>query len=82
MAVHFVVLHPGKGVVIARESAREKSQRHKQRHGRTIGEHFAHLERPLVEQLTGVGFWIDNAALAPVETADLILANRARARLE
>ena len=80
--VHFVVLHPGKDIVIARESAREKSQRHKQKHGLTIGQHFAHLERPLVEQLTGVGFWIDNAALAPVATADLILANRDRARLE
>jgi len=77
-----VVLHPGKGVVITRESAREKSRRHKQKHGLTIGEHFAHLERPLVEQLTSVGFWIDNAALAPVATADLILANRDRARLD
>jgi len=82
LEVHFVVLHPGKDIVIARESAREKSQRHKQKHGLTIGQHFAHLERPLVEQLTGVGFWIDNAALAPVATADLILANRDRARLE
>ena len=57
-----MVLHPGKETEIARESAREKSQRHK--------------------QLSGIGLWIDNAALAPVATADLILANRARARLE
>ena len=77
-----MVLHPGQGVVIVRESAREKSQRHKQRHGLTIGEHFAHLEGPLGEQLSGVGLWIDNAALAPAATADLILANRDRARLE
>ena len=37
--------------------------------------------RPLVEQLSGVGLWIDNAALAPAETADFIFANRDRARL-
>jgi hypothetical protein len=79
--VHLVVLHPGKAVVIARESGREKSQRHQHKHGRTIGEHFAHLEGPLVEQLSGVGLWIDNAALAPVATVDLIVASRDRARL-
>ena len=30
LTLHLVVLHPGKSVVIARESGREKSQRHKQ----------------------------------------------------
>ena len=81
LALHLVVLHPGKSVVIAREASREKSQRHKQKHGLTIGEHFAHLERPLVEQLTGLGLWIDNAALTPAATIDAILAHRERARL-
>ena len=76
-----MVLHPGRKVVIARESAREKSQQHKRKHGRTIGEHFAHLEDPLVEQLSGIGFCIDNAALTPPAIADLILANRHQARL-
>jgi gluconate kinase len=82
LLVRLVVLHPGTGVVIARESARKQSQRYKQQHGLTIGEHFAHLEAPLVEHLTGLGLWIDNAALAPAATVDLILANRERARLE
>ena len=82
LAVHLVVLHPRTSVVIARESAREKSQRHKRKHGLTIGEHFVHLERPLIEQLTGVGFWIDNAGLTPGATADVIVANRERARLD
>ncbi|HEX6210981.1 MAG TPA: hypothetical protein VF136_09395 [Methylomirabilota bacterium] len=41
----------------------------------------AHLEGPLVEQLSGVGLWIDNAALAPDATVDLVLANRDQARL-
>jgi gluconate kinase len=79
--VHLVVLHPGQDIVIARESAREKSQRHQRKHGRTIGEHFAHLEEPLVEQLSGIGLWIDNAALTPAATADLILAHHDQARL-
>jgi gluconate kinase len=82
LSVHLVVLHPGKSVVIAREWAREKSQRHKRKHGMTIGAHFAHLETPLVEQLTGVGFWIDNAALTPAATVEEILDNRERARLD
>ena len=50
--------------------------------GRSIGEHFAHLEAPMVADLTGIGLWIDNAALTPAATADLILANRASARLD
>ncbi len=82
LELHLVVLHPGKSVVIAREACREKSQRHRAKHGLTIGEHFAHLQEPLVEELTGIGLWIDNAALTPAVTIDAILANRQRARLE
>jgi hypothetical protein len=75
------VLHPGASVVIAREATRPKSQRHKQKHGLTLGEHFAHLEQPLVDQLTGFGLWIDNAILTPAATVDAILRGRERARL-
>lgn len=82
LALHLAVLHPGRSVVIAREATREKSQRHKQKHGLTIGEHFAHLEQPLVEQLTGLGLWIDNAALTPTATVDTILSQCDRARIE
>jgi len=81
LSLHLVVLHPGKAVVIERESRREKSQRHRAKHGRTIGEHYAHLETPLIEELTGIGLWIDNSALVPAATADAILANRSRALL-
>ena len=81
LALHLVVLHPGKNVVIAREAAREKSQRHRDKHGLTIGEHFAHLEQPLVAELTGFGLWIDNAGLSPQATVDAILAQREHARL-
>ena len=34
-----------------------------------------------IEELTGVGLWIDNSALAPAATADAVLANRSRAFL-
>jgi adenylylsulfate kinase-like enzyme len=80
-AVHLVVLCPDTSVVLARDAAREKSQRHRDKHGRTIAEHFSHLARPMVEELTGVGLWIDNAAHSPAATADQILAHRERARL-
>src|SRR5262245_49158210 len=56
--LHLVVLHPGKRVIIGREADREKSRRHKLRHGRTIGEHYAHLEEPLLAELSGVGLWL------------------------
>jgi len=81
LSIHLVVLHPGKTVMIARESGREKSQRHRAKHGLTIGEHYAHLEAPLVDELTGIGLWVDNSALGPAATADAVLANRSRALL-
>ena len=80
--VYLVVLHPGARVVIEREAAREKSRRHREKHGRTIGEHFAHLERPLVAELGGLGLWLDTADLTPAATVELILAGRDRARLD
>ena len=82
LVLHLVVLHPGKSVVIGREADRDKSRRHKLRHGLTIGEHYAHLEEPLIAELSDVGLWIDNATLAPAATVDAILASRGRARIE
>jgi gluconate kinase len=81
LALHFVVLHPGKGTVLAREAAREKSIRHKARHRVTIGERFAHLEARVVAELSGIGLWVDNARATAAETVDLILRDRDRARL-
>jgi adenylate kinase family enzyme len=81
LAVHLIVLCPDKRVVLERDAGREKSRRHRDTHGRTIAEHFGHLEAPMVEELTGVGLWIDNSAHSPAATTDLILANRERARL-
>ena len=82
LTIHFVVLHPGTAVAIARDADREKSRHHQAKYGRTIGEHYAHLAQPLVEQLSGVGLWIDNARLTPEATVEAILADRERARLD
>jgi len=81
LSLHLVVLNPGKDVVIAREGDRAKSRRHREVHGRSIGEHFSHLEQPMVEQLADVGLWIDNAWLTPEATVDAILAGAQQARL-
>jgi gluconate kinase len=79
--LHLVVLHPGTSVAIAREAGRDKSKRHREKHGLTIGEHFAHLEEPLIAELSGVGLWVDNARLSPEATVDAILDQRQRAQL-
>ena len=81
LAVHLVVLHPGTPVAIARDAEREKSRRHRVRHGMTIGEHYAHLAQPLVDQLAGIGLWLDDAQLTPEESVEAILAGRQRARV-
>jgi chloramphenicol 3-O-phosphotransferase len=81
LALHFVVLHPGKGTVLAREAARDKSVRHKAKHGVTIGERFAHLESRMLAELAGVSLWVDNARPTAAGTVDLILREGARARL-
>ena len=56
LALHFVVLHPGKGTVLAREAARDKSVRHKAKHGVTIGERFAHLEARMLSRGSASGW--------------------------
>ena len=47
----------------------------------TIGEHYAHLAQPLVDQLAGIGLWLDDAQLTPEESVEAILAGRQRARV-
>jgi gluconate kinase len=82
LSVHLVVLHPGKAAVIEREGAREKSRRHREKHGLSIAEHYAHLEHPLLAELGGLGFWVGNVQLTPEATVDAIFEHRERARLE
>ena len=82
LAVHLVVLHPGVELVIRRDAGREKSRRHRLIHGRAIGEQFAHLEAPLVAELSDVGLWLDTTELTPAATVEHIMAGRDRARLD
>ena len=85
---------PGAGKTTASQLARRATRGCRGHRGRSApgldrvgqrvarpGARGAHLEGPLVEQLSGVGLWIDNAALAPDATVDLVLANRDQARL-
>ena len=81
LAVHLVVLSPGKAVALERDAAREKSQRHRDSRGAGIAERWAYLEDELKAELGGLGFWVGNAKLTPDQTVDVILANRDRARL-
>lgn len=81
LRVHVVVLHPGTPVVIERDADRAKSNRHREEHGLSIGEHYAHLEEPLVAELSGIGLWVENARLTPEATVDAILEHREQARL-
>jgi adenylate kinase len=81
LGVHLVILHPGQLVVIAREADRAKSRRHREKHGLSIGEHYAYLEGPLITELSDIGLWINNAQLTPEATVDAILERREQARL-
>ena len=43
--------------------------------------YFRHLRPMLGSQLAGLGLWIDNSYQSPLDTARVILAHRAQARL-
>jgi predicted kinase len=79
--LRFVVLNPGKAKAIEWDAMRAKSHAHASVHGRPIGEHFAYLEDVLLDELAGVGLWIDNAGLTPEETVRLVLSDAEAARL-
>jgi hypothetical protein len=79
--MRFVVLHPGKVQAIEWDASRAKSQEHASIHGLPIGEHFAYLEEVLLDELSGIGLWIDNGGLTPEKTVGLIRAEAEAARL-
>ena len=72
LALHFVVLNPGRDVVLQRDRDRPE---------KTVAALFVHLREILLEELAGVGLWIDSGALSAEETVAAILRGRARARL-
>jgi adenylate kinase family enzyme len=81
LSAHLVVLAPGRSVALERDSGRPKSKRHRDERGQGIAERWAHLEDDMKAELGGTGFWIGNAKLTPTQTVEVIVANKARARL-
>lgn len=70
--LHLVVLAP---------SAEVADRRDAQRSGKQVAGYFRHLRPMLGSQLAGLGLWIDNSCQSPLDTARVILAHRAQARL-
>lgn len=81
LALHLVVLDPGKDTAMTRDRARAKSQQHAQRTGVAIAARWAHLEDVLRAELYGAGLWVDSANATAAETVDTILAGRGQALL-
>ena len=70
--MHVVVLAPGPEVALQRDSERSE---------KTVAEQWLHLEARFKQELNGIGLWLDSSTLSAEETADYILANRAKASL-
>lgn len=81
LSAHLVVLAPGRAVARERDTSRPKSQQHRADRGQGIAERWAYLEDEIKSELGGTGFWVGNARLTPQQTVEVIVANKARARL-
>jgi hypothetical protein len=79
--LYLAVLSPGRAAALARDREREKSKRHLEERGIGIAERWQNLEDELKAELGGAGFWVGNAKLTPVQTVDVMIANRERARI-
>jgi predicted kinase len=72
MELHFVVLHPGKEVALRRDRDRPE---------KTVAAAFVELEDVMVEELSGVGLWVESGRLTAEETVARILTDPAASRL-
>jgi hypothetical protein len=72
LALHFVVLHPGKEVALRRDRDRPE---------KTVAAAFVDLEDVMVEELSGVGLWVESGGLSAEETVARILTDPAASRL-
>lgn len=72
VALHLVVLHPSREVILQRDHDREKM---------SAAQHFVHLRSVLEEELAGLGLWIDSSEQTEDETVRVILAQAELARL-
>lgn len=79
LALHFVVLAPGREMALERD--REREAEHGHAHEPTIAERWAHLEEVMTGELRGVGLWLDSQAQSAEETVDEILRRKEEARV-
>ena len=70
--VHFVVLNPGLDTAFDRDRRREE---------KTVGDVWAPLERLMLEELSGIGLWVDSRAMTAEQTVSYILRRKRRALL-
>jgi predicted kinase len=70
--LHFVVLHPGKEVALGRDRDRPE---------KTVAAAFVDLEDVMLEELRGVGLWVESGGLTAEETVAAILRDPAASRL-
>jgi hypothetical protein len=70
--LHLVVLNPPTSVSEKRDAERS---------GKHVAQYFSHLQPLLADELSGMGFWVDNGQQSPLETVRTVLAHRAQARL-
>jgi len=76
ITTRLIVLAPSTDVVLARDRQREKSQRHLEAHGISIGERWLFLDEQMRSQLAGVGLWLDTSSLTAEQTVDAILVRK------
>jgi hypothetical protein len=70
--VHFVVLNPGLEAALERDRLREE---------KTVGDVWAPLEGLMIDELSGIGLWVDSRAMTADQTVDFILRRKRRAFL-
>ncbi len=81
LTLRLVFLDPGLATAVVRDAGREKSRRHKEKHGVSIAERFGFLEAGMRASLAGLGLRVDSGALTAAETVDRILSAVAEALL-
>ena len=70
--VHFTVLNPGMTTALERDRLREE---------KTVGDVWAPLERLMVDELSGIGLWVDSRDMSAEQTVDHILRRKRKALL-
>ena len=70
--VHFVVLSPGLETALERDRLREE---------KTVGDVWAPLEQLMIDELSGIGLWVDSREMTADQTVDYLLRQKRKALL-